>query len=271
MGMDGSLTVALVADIHRGPDRPTRPGSEAAALLRRFVEEVNGRLRPDVVVDLGDRIDNAEPERDAEWDREVRAILEAARAPVLHLRGNHDHPVAAHGGLPPTGAPAPDAGPRRLEVGGWTLIALDTCDPPLGGVGGAVSAQQAETLQRWLDEADGPAVVFSHHPLDDHRIDDNPLFAPFPQWAFTREREALRAILERSGRVAAVFSGHVHRGAVRIVEGIPYVAVPSFLERWGEVGRPPGAYAVAILGPGRQVVVDFRSVESGMHLRFQHG
>ncbi|WP_324668612.1 metallophosphoesterase family protein [Geochorda subterranea] len=271
--MAATLRLALVTDIHHGPDKPTRPGSVAPGLLRRFVEVVNDEVRPDLVVDLGDRIDNVDPAQDARRDSEVRAILGELRAPVVHLRGNHDHPRHTDGGAPaPLSPPAPHhAGPRRIPSGQWTLLALDTCDPALGGVGGSVSPQQAETFERWLQEGEGPVVVLAHHPLDDHAIDGNPLFAPFPEWAFTREREALRAAMERSGRVVAVFNGHVHWGVVRVTGGIPYVAVPSFLERWRPEGPVPGAYAVATLGPGRRVRVDFRTLEGGMTLRLEHG
>ncbi|NLG68985.1 MAG: hypothetical protein GX496_05370, partial [Firmicutes bacterium] len=77
--------------------------------------------------------------------------------------------------------------------------------------------------------------------------------------------------MERSGRVVAVFNGHVHWGVVRVTGGIPYVAVPSFLERWRPEGPVPGAYAGATRGPGRRVRVDFRTLEGGMTLRLEHG
>ncbi|NLG68622.1 MAG: hypothetical protein GX496_03510, partial [Firmicutes bacterium] len=80
--MAATLRLALVTDIHHGPDKPTRPGSVAPGLLRRFVEVVNDEVRPDLVVDLGDRIDNVDPAQDARRDSEVRAILGELRAPV---------------------------------------------------------------------------------------------------------------------------------------------------------------------------------------------
>lgn len=253
------VRLVLVADVHNGPDRPTRPGSVVPGLLRRFVDEMNGRVRPDAVIDLGDRIDNEDPQADAAHAAEVASILAELRASLLQVPGNHDVP----------GAPVHH--PKAIRLGDLTFLVLNTSDPALGGVGGSVSPGQIRAFERLLQESAGPVVVLAHHPLDDHSIEGNPLFAPFPDWAFTREREAIRSAVERSSRVAAVFSGHVHWATVRIVKGIPYVSVPSFLERWQDGGAAPGAYALATFGPGGRLRVDFRSLEAGMVLSFQHG
>ncbi|WP_324715898.1 hypothetical protein U7230_11060 [Carboxydochorda subterranea] len=191
---------------------------------------------------------------------------------MLHVRGNHDVPDGPpENPVAETKAVAPARGPGAVKLGDVTFLVLNTSDPALGGVGGSVSTEQLRAFERLLDESTGPVVVLAHHPLDDHSIEGNPLFAPFPSWAFTREREALRSVIERSARVVAVFTGHVHWGSVRLVNTIPYVSVPSFLERWHESGAAPGAYAVATLGPGRRLRVDFRSLEAGMVVSFQHG
>jgi hypothetical protein len=71
-----------------------------------------------------------------------------------------------------------------------------------------------------------------------------------------RERAALRAVLERSGRVRAVFNGHLHRNHLDVINGIPYVTIQSLIENLDAdaPGRPAAAYAIATLEDARTTV-----------------
>jgi hypothetical protein len=54
------------------------------------------------------------------------------------------------------------------------------------------------------------AVVLVHHPLSDMCLEGNRWFAKTPNICLVVERRAVRAVLEESGKVAAVLSGHAH-------------------------------------------------------------
>ena len=49
------MKIGVVADVHYGPDADTQLGRNAALLLDTFCEAM-GTFRPDLIVDLGDRV-----------------------------------------------------------------------------------------------------------------------------------------------------------------------------------------------------------------------
>jgi hypothetical protein len=67
-----------------------------------------------------------------------------------------------------------------------------------------------------------PIAIFAHHPPFEVPVGPEPLNFETPE-TMSRLRETLR----HSGRVAAVFSGHVHRGTGGHVGSIPATVVPS--------------------------------------------
>ena len=81
--------IAIVTDIHHGAPSHTKRGDTALALLAEFVAWANA-ARPDLVLDLGDRISDVDAETDAQLEREVAAVLSGLEAPLHHVCGNHD-------------------------------------------------------------------------------------------------------------------------------------------------------------------------------------
>lgn len=254
--------IVMVADIHAGCDRPTRPGSQAIPLLGQLVAHVNEHIRPDVVVDLGDRIHDEHPLRDAEHMAAVATVLSRLEAPLIAVPGNHD-PGSGPGG----------PWPQVHHVAGLAFVGLNTNDPILDEGGGSLSDRQLDAFETVLGELEGrgePVVVVSHHPLDHQSAGKNPLFAEFPHAMNTREGARAREIMARHRGVVAAFSGHVHWGSLRVMGGIPYVAVPSLTERWQEgTAGAPGAFAVAGIEADRKICVDFRTLEPGLVVVFQ--
>jgi hypothetical protein len=67
-----------------------------------------------------------------------------------------------------------------------------------------------------------PIAVFAHHPPFEVPVGPEPVNFETPQMM-----ARLRQALQHSGRVAAVFSGHVHRGTAGCVGTIPATVMPS--------------------------------------------
>lgn len=250
-----ALRIGLVTDIHHGPDMDTRIGSASLRLLDLFVEEMAGRFRPDLVVDLGDRINDVDPGADAERLREVRSRLEAVGVPVLFAYGNHDL----------VNVPAAEArailGKRgdheSLDVGPFHLVVLNSQDPTFEGVGGTLSDPQLDWLEDDLARTGRPVVVFSHHPLDEQESRSHWYFAHHPTHALAVNRERARRLFRRSGRVRAVFNGHMHWNHVDVIDGIPYVTVMSLVDASVTDG-PAGCYAEIALDEAGPIEVKVR-------------
>src|SRR5262245_49941049 len=88
--MANTLQIALIADIHHGIDQGTKLRSAALPLLQPFVDWVNA-ITPDLVVELGDRINDLDKDADRTWTRDIADAFTAVQRPCVHILGNHDN------------------------------------------------------------------------------------------------------------------------------------------------------------------------------------
>src|SRR5437773_7812602 len=72
------LRIGLITDIHHGPDVDVRLGSAAPELLEKFTRRMRNDFHPDLIVDLGDRINDTDLDADKRRLGDVRRMLEAA-------------------------------------------------------------------------------------------------------------------------------------------------------------------------------------------------
>lgn len=233
----------------------TRLGSTALPLLDTFAEEMTRRFKPDLIVDLGDRINDVEAGQDAERILTIRSRLESVGVPVLFLYGNHD--LINVGPAEQQRLLGKKADFESLDFRGFHLILLNSQDPTLGGVGGTVSEKQLAWLEQDLRDSEGPVVVFCHHPLNEQETSPHWYFNTHPDFALAVNRERVRALLARSGRVRAVFSGHMHWNHTQVLDGIPYITVESLVCCGMTGGQPAGGFTEAVLeeAGGLQVTV----------------
>src|SRR5262245_39797915 len=95
LGSARRVRIALITDEHFGPrayfgGKLRKLSHEAPELTRRFVERMNQLERPDLVVNLGDVVEDESHAADLERYRSFVEILAGLNAPVLHVAGNHD-------------------------------------------------------------------------------------------------------------------------------------------------------------------------------------
>ena len=234
------LKLGIVGDIHCGPDTEEILGSRAPAMLEIFSEGMN-RFQPDAIIDLGDRINDIAAGQDRQRSTWVRRQLLGAGVPVLHLHGNHDVVNLAKTEL---NEMLEKRGPyESVDLGGVRIVLLDSQDPPFDRTGGEIGPAQEEWLRANVTEAAHPVLVCCHHALDEQTVEGHWYFAAHPDHAFVQNRDAVRTILERSGRVRAVFSGHLHWTRTTAINGISYVTVGSLVSRGFTNGRPSGTFA----------------------------
>lgn len=258
------MRFALVTDVHFGPaayfeGRLRKLSHQAADLLGEFVERMNQDVRPDLVVNLGDAIEDESPAADRERYAEFLSVLSRLDAPVLHVAGNHD---SVHLDDAALGALWQHTGPLHYsrDVCGVHFAVLRSEETK--DVAVHLPAEQIDWLAADLARTALPAVVLVHHPASDQSLEGNRWFEKAPHICRIAERKKLRGAIEQSGRVLAVFNGHAHWNHVDVIAGIPYVTLQSLVENLDDdtPGRAAAAYAVCDL--------DERSLR--VHIRGEH-
>jgi 3',5'-cyclic AMP phosphodiesterase CpdA len=253
-----NLTVALVSDLHFGPEaryegKLRKLTSHAPALTRAFVRTINDSVKPDLVVNLGDNVEDESREVDLSRYIECQAILRSCHAPLVNVAGNHDTIHIPHNELlgvwQRTGQLY-----YALDFGGWHFCILHTVERKDLDV--RIAVPQLCWLADDLAAHRGPTVVLMHHSASEQELDDSRWFRGHPERCLVQERAELRQILEASGQVRAVFNGHLHRNHIDVIGGIAYITVQSLIENLDDdsPGRPACAHAVARLSPERMVL-----------------
>ena len=212
------MIIAQISDTHIALDTPD--ADRRLSDLVHTVADINALDRlPDAIVHTGDVAHNG---RQDEYAAAV-AILAKARAPVYVLAGNKDSRSNLRAAFSAGGYFAPDFDFIQYAVDHYPvrLIALDTQS---SGNKGDFCQERLRHLTDLLkaDTAGKPIAVFTHHPPF--------LVTEGPEPLHFVNRDAmslLRSAVLRSGRVVAVFSGHVHRAASGDVEGIPATVMPA--------------------------------------------
>ncbi len=256
--MADGITLGIVTDLHFGP--PAHFGGklrkmthQAGALARGFVREMNDHVHPDLVVNLGDDIEDESREADLARYGECQSILREAAAPLVNVAGNHD---VVHLNREDLNAFWRRTGPLHyaFDHGGWHFVVLHTLEQK--DVEVRLPAAQLEWLRADLAGTRLPVVVFMHHSASEQELDDSRWWPGRAHLALVKERADLRSILERSGRVRAVFNGHLHWNHLDVLGGIPYVTVQSLIENLDDdaPGRAAAAHAVVRLEERRMVV-----------------
>jgi len=271
--MMNAVRFALITDVHFGPpasfDGKLRKLShEAGRLTERFVREMNEVERPELVINLGDVIEdeNADADR-ANYQRFVE-ILGRLDAPVLHVAGNHDFVHLSADDLRALWT-HDDALHYSRDLGGVHFSVLHTIEHK--DVAVRLPDEQLDWLRVDLERAAFPCVVLMHHPASEMQLGGNRWFENAPHICRVAERRKLRGVIEASSKVVAVFNGHVHWNHLDVIAGIPYVTLQSLIENLDDdaPGRPATAWAVWYLSEHR-LNVDIHGAESARY-QFEFG
>lgn len=225
------LRVGLVTDLHYGDKEPTKTRfyREALGKLDEAVACFN-RHRPDFVVELGDFIDEAPTiEQEIEWLQTIEKRFAQLAMPRRYVFGNHCVTRLTKAEFAEHTAAVAD-GHQAFEQGGISFIVLDACYRSDGTPyarknfdwkDANVPAAELEWLQTQLDKATAPVIVLAHQRLD---VADNHSVRNAPE---------VRALLEKSGKVRAVFQGHSHKNDYQQIAGIHYTTLVAMVEGSG--------------------------------------
>jgi 3',5'-cyclic-AMP phosphodiesterase len=206
------MIIAQISDTHIALDTP-----DADQRIRDFaltVADINALdPAPDVIVHTGDVVHNG---RQDEYAQAVTTLAKAS-APVYVLAGNKDNRVNLRAAFAAGGYFRHDSDfiDYAIEDYPVRLIALDTLSSISNR--GDFCAERISRLTDLIDaETTKPIAVFAHHPPFEVTVGPDSINFETPE-----VMSRLCRALQHSGRVVAVFSGHVHRGAEGYVGSIP--------------------------------------------------
>ncbi len=224
------LRVGLMTDLHYADKNPTKTRfyREALAKLDEAVGHMN-REKPALVVELGDFIDQADSvEKEIEWLKTMESHFAKLSMPRHYVLGNHcvgtltkqefaQHTKAA-------------GGHASFESNGVTFLILDACFREDGTPyerknfnwqDANLPKAELAWLESELSKASGPVIVLAHQRLD------------LDKAHAVRNAAGVRALLEKSGKVLAVFQGHSHKNDYQQIAGIHYTTLVAMVEGSG--------------------------------------
>jgi metallophosphoesterase superfamily enzyme len=246
----------LVTDSHYADADPVgaRFYRESLAKMREAVTILRGEKVSFLGI-LGDIKDMAPKEPEARTLAHLAAIeaeIQRFGGPTYHVLGNHDMDNLSKpqvlAGITNTGIPR-DRSYYAFGHQGLRFIVLDACylgnDQPYdhGNFDYRntwVPADELAWLDRELTASVDPVIVLAHQRLDA----EGPLHV--------NNSADVRAVLERSKKVLAVFMGHDHPGAYNQVNGIHYYTQKAIVEGSGEAQN---AYTIVTVDPVMNITV----------------
>jgi Icc protein len=224
------MIIAQISDTHLAFDAPD--AERRIDELASTITDINALDPPaDVIVHSGDIVHNGRQDEYAQ----ARALLAKARAPVYVLPGNKDDRANLRAAFFARGylAPIYEFIDYAVEDFPVRLIVLDTLKPR--GNRGEFRPEQVRRLLELIDaERTKPIAVFTHHPPFEVTVGPDRF-----HFEDAASMARLREALQHSGRVIAVFSGHVHRAAAGQVGNIPASVVPCIATTLRKGDYPP--------------------------------
>ena len=211
------MIIAQISDTHIA--RSVHDAEQRAADLARTIADINAlNPAPDAIIHTGDVTHGGRRE-----DYELAAaLLRQAHAPVYVAPGNRDDRENLRRAFSPWACRAAETGFLTYAVDDFPvrLIAVDTVTSDSNK--GDFCPERVQRLVDLIDaERTKPIAAFMHHPPFVVGVGPDPLNFVTPE-GMARLQRALR----HSGRVTAVFCGHVHRSTVGRIGEISAMVTP---------------------------------------------
>ena len=237
--MDKSIRFGLVADSHYADREPVnkRFYRDSIEKMKEFVHIMN-RQKVDFVMHLGDFKDEGtdkNPRQTIRFLKDLETEYANFEGPRYHCVGNHDVDSITKEqflkNIENTEIPNTESY-YSFDVKGVHCIVLDANYSEDGKdhyfLEGSdwqdtnLTVEQLNWLQEDLQKTQKPALVFCHHLLFAYEKGGN-------RYHVNNYRE-VQKILEHSGRVCAVFQGHVHEELHKRIRGIHYITQNAMVD-----------------------------------------
>jgi len=242
------MRFAIISDIHMGPERfykgvKLKLTDLAMGYTNEFIDKINQDSKVKFVVQLGDAIDSSDRECDKKNYALITSLLKKLHCPVYHVMGNHEFQYILHQELKAL------TGYKELyysfdieEIHGIVLFSEAVQQIDI-----RISQEQIDWLKKDLEKTSKKTIVFVHYSLADQDLEGNVWFQGFPDVCLIKNRKDVRNILAESGKVIAVFMGHLHWNKMDMHGPIPFFTIQSLVENMNLSGLPSNSYAIVAL------------------------
>ncbi|MCX6807716.1 MAG: metallophosphoesterase [Patescibacteria group bacterium] len=239
------MKFAILADIHLGDEEYykgilRKVNQEAENLVLDFVQKMNTYTKPEFVVILGDLVADSNKLDDQKNAAHAIKLLARLKCPIHYVAGNCDLKNITEDKLAKLFNQ--DNLYYSFDSNDFHFIILFSKAIKKKLV--LIDEEQKTWLQDDLAKTDKKSIVFVHHGLADQNLKGNPWFEGRPEICLIANREEIRNIFHRSGKVAAVFNGHLHWDKLDVHDQIPYFTIQSLVENEDDQGIASKAYAV---------------------------
>jgi len=217
-------------------------GTFAVQNIDTFVNRMDNFFKPNFIVGLGDWKVDINHATDSAALFAVKTAYNALDSAHYYVMGNHD--TINIGEALFCGVTGIDSARIGFDKGNYHIICIRT------GATAVISSADSAWIVDNLAATSKKCLLFIHQPLDDQ---DSALNFYFNGGSnLISNRANIRAKLESSGKVAAVFQGHYHWKYISNIGGIPYFTVTSIIEANSK------KYAQATIYGDQYLVVDFK-------------
>jgi hypothetical protein len=183
----------------------------------------------DLIVDLGDRINDRSASEDKLLIAEVASVFSAISVPRFHILGNHDtvnldrHEVNI--------ALGHDTDSIVVQQGDWDLVMWS---PIIRKNRDGLPFANDLDLQ-WLQQNVSEhrrTIVFTHFPLDRQNPVRNWYFHNYPHLATFVNLDAVSSILDGKTGLVATVSGHAHWNSLCTRDDVHFLGLPAVSSRF---------------------------------------
>lgn len=229
------VKAGIITDMHHTTkaDTPTRKYSASQSKMEVFISAMQEE-KPAFVIEMGDFVDMLAKGTDPAKNLKEVEDLFCSYGAQYHVLGNHEFDNLTRDfvlqSISNTGIPQGQTY-YSWDKDGVHFVVLDADYTPTEPHRAYdmntpedsfwtwkdtfVPAEELAWLKKDLAMTSLPTVIFTHQTLD--RVDD--------QDHNIKNASAVRKILEESGKVLAVFSGHDHQGGYANIKGIHYIVM----------------------------------------------
>lgn len=202
----------VISDLHIVPEGQLSRGLDTTARLEATLADINAN-HPDAaaLILAGDLVDNGDA---AAYER-LKGTLAAATLPITMTLGNHDDRATFQAAFPEAARDPAGFVQAEIPLGDARVVVIDTLRT------GKVEGEYCAARHAWLGavlarEPERNTVVVAHHTIAPQNVDmDRFLLEDGPALAETL----------KTGRVAAVISGHCHGATASVFEGVPMLTI----------------------------------------------
>lgn len=233
--------ICLITDIHHGKNKYSGVYNNALPLIKKFNDFCDYH-NPNVVIELGDRINDSIYEKDFELASEVASAFTKNSFQLFHINGNHDRANLSHRDNQHIlnqniDSELIDLSDCQLAI--WRAETKIEISENFRGI--HIRDSDLDWLSKVCEESSKTLLIFSHIPLSGRDQIGNVFFEKNNELAKYPVSEKIRTILRESSNPTFCFSGHIHQNTYTQVDGISHFSQQSLTETHITKGRMTGS------------------------------